>query len=91
MKTVNHILVRHRIAHLDLCLQDQPLIPSRERGVGPLSGNLVKALPDSLVTMASVRDQVAFTIAGNATTRGIFSKKDCRDNKRMRLSLEVLC
>ena len=48
--------VRHRIAHLDLCLQDQPLIPSRERGVGPLSGNLVKALPDSLVTMASVRD-----------------------------------
>lgn len=40
--------VRHRIAHLNLCLHDQALAPSRERGLGPLSDNLVKALPVSL-------------------------------------------
>ena len=48
--------VRHRIAHLDLCLHDQALVPSRERGLGPLVlSNLVKALPYSLY----LKDQVA--------------------------------
>lgn len=40
--------VRHRIPHLDLCLHNQALVPSREKELGPLSGNLVKALPVSL-------------------------------------------
>ena len=42
--------VRHRIAHLDLCLHNQALVPSREKGLGPLSSNLVKVLPVSLDT-----------------------------------------